>query len=208
MIHDATLKRTTDIATRWYRPDAPVDEFTAKQLADLDAGTWFDTKFAGTRIPTLEEAIRLIQTGSTTLIEHKGGDAKTLIELLEKMECTDAVVVQSFDWEFLAACRELNPTLKLGALGPPKTWNGKTLTNDEKVLTKEFVDHLATLGAQVIGWNRGVTPEAIEHAHDKNLKVWVYTINKPVEALALVSMGVDGIITDQPSDIRKALEAD
>lgn len=197
VIHDSTLKRTTDIATAWAREDGKVGDYPLVRLRELDAGSWFDQEFAGTKLPTLEEAIRLIQNGSTTLIERKAGDAGTLIDLLRRMDCVDQVVVQSFDWDFIRDCRALDADLVLGALGPPSRWQGRTLESAEKTLNREFVDFLATLNVQLVVWNRAVTVEAVAHAHSLGLKVWVYTIDDPAEARLLVAEGVDGIITNQ-----------
>ena len=52
VIHDATLERTTDGTGR-------VADHTLAELRALDAGSWFDPRFAGTPIPTLAEALEL-----------------------------------------------------------------------------------------------------------------------------------------------------
>ena len=72
-IHDLTLERTTDVeevfptrfveektgdkmVRRWY-----VHDFTLAEIKQLDAGSWMDQKFAGTRILTFQEAIDLVR---------------------------------------------------------------------------------------------------------------------------------------------------
>ncbi|MGH9198943.1 MAG: glycerophosphodiester phosphodiesterase family protein, partial [Acidimicrobiia bacterium] len=72
-IHDLTLERTTNVeevfphrfvtetsgstpGRRWL-----VNDFTLAELKRLDAGSWFDRKFAGARIPTFQEAIDLVR---------------------------------------------------------------------------------------------------------------------------------------------------
>ena len=45
------------------------------------------------------------------------------------------------------------------------------------------------LGASVIVWNEAVTPEDIRAANDNGLRVWVYTIDDPEKARALVALG-------------------
>lgn len=42
-------------------------------------------------------------------------------------------------------------------------------------------------------------------AHERGLKVWVYTINDVATAQQLLAVGVDGIITDNPAILWKAL---
>ena len=72
-IHDLTLERTTDVeevfpdrfvedktaatpVRRWL-----VGDFTLAEIKRLDAGSWFDRKFAGMRVPTFQEAIDLVR---------------------------------------------------------------------------------------------------------------------------------------------------
>src|SRR5690606_1623906 len=86
LLHDALLDRTTDAAERFGMKRVNVAAKTWAELRDLDAGSWFDAMFAGTQLPTLEEALATIQAGSMTLIERKAGDAKTCVELLRKQD--------------------------------------------------------------------------------------------------------------------------
>jgi glycerophosphoryl diester phosphodiesterase len=72
-IHDLTLDRTTNVeevfparssedtsgtvpVRRWL-----VADFTLAEIKQLDAGSWFDRRFAGARIPTFQEAIDLVR---------------------------------------------------------------------------------------------------------------------------------------------------
>ncbi|MGC8989034.1 MAG: glycerophosphodiester phosphodiesterase, partial [Verrucomicrobiia bacterium] len=102
VIHDGTLDRTTDATNRLGRVKVAVGALTVDELKQFDAGTWFDPKYAGTRLPLLIEALEFIQgRGGVTLIERKGGDPATLVALLRKHNWVNRVVVQSFDWRYL-----------------------------------------------------------------------------------------------------------
>lgn len=73
-IHDLTLERTTNVEEVF--PDRFVEvkegpqagkhwlvnDFTLAEIKRLDAGSWFDKKFAGATIPTFQEAIDLVRT--------------------------------------------------------------------------------------------------------------------------------------------------
>ncbi len=196
VMHDPTLDRTTDAVARWGRKDVRTDQTATAQIKALDAGAWFSPAFAGTRVPLLTEALDTIQRGSVTLIEHKAGDADTCARLLRARGLINRVVIQSFDWEFLRALHALASELTLGALGP---------TGPEKSLSPAQAAAVVALGARIIVWNEAVTPEGIRAAHDGGLKVWVYTVDDPEKARALVALGVDGIITNRPALIRGAL---
>jgi glycerophosphoryl diester phosphodiesterase len=205
VIHDPTLDRTTDLHSLWNQTNVAVAHRYAAELAQLDAGAWFSPLFARTTIPLLSQALDLIQPSAVTLIEHKSGDPSTLITLLRDKNLIDHVVVQSFDWTFLRQCRELAPNLVLGALGPPSSRNGRELSDSEKWLTPAFLEEIQTTGAQIAVWNSRILPGIPAETHRRNLRLWVYTINDPAAAALLVSLGVNGIITDNPALIWKAL---
>jgi len=67
------------------------------------------------------------------------------------------------------------------------------------------LDDLQKTGAKVAAWNRRVSKDAVQLAHERGLKVWAYTINDPALANRLLDMGVDGLITNNTSLIWKTL---
>jgi glycerophosphoryl diester phosphodiesterase len=150
---------------------------------------WFAPRFAGTRIPTLAEALDAIQPGAMTLVEHKTGDAATCVALLAGKNVLERVVVQSFDWRFIADCRRLAPTLILGALG-------------KQEMTPAKLTEMQRAGANLVGWcDRDITPQAIAAAHACGLKAWVFTVDEPQRARQLIADGIDGIISNVPGTI-------
>lgn len=195
VFHDKHLDRTTNAKKLW---GGEKIELTGKSLAELeqlDAGLWFGEKFKGTKLPRLDESIDAIQNGSMTLIERKHGDAATCVKLLRDKKLIDNVVVQAFDWDYLADCHKLAPELVLGALG-------------HEEVTAEKLDQVAKTGAKVVGWeDKYTTPETIRQIHDRGWKAWVWTVDDPARAVALVAAGADGIITNRPADVRRAVEA-
>ncbi len=205
VFHDPTLDRTTNAGQLWGGENHHIAERSLEELKELDAGNWFSSQFAGAEIPTLEEALNIIQENAITLIERKEGDARTLIELLRRMEYLDDVHIQSFDWEFLADCRELALDVPLGALGPPRREDGSRYPYEERFLDKAFLHRIESTGANVVGWNRQVTRESVREAQSRGFKVWIYTINDLDTALELLAMGVDGIISENPPIVWKAL---
>ena len=72
-LHDASLERTTNVEELF--PDRSVsisiegktikawvaNDFTLAEIKRLDAGSWFDKKFAGEKVPTFDDAIALIR---------------------------------------------------------------------------------------------------------------------------------------------------
>lgn len=189
VIHDDNLNRTTDAQVLLGKEKIPVASLAAAELGKLDAGTWFDEEFKGTRLPTLVESLAAIQAGSTTLIERKAGDAAALVKLLEKEGLTDRVVVQAFDWEFVKECRKLSPTMTLCTL------SGKA-ANEEQIRAA------AATGADVIVWNHEkLRAPQIELIHQLGKKAWVYTIDDPKRAAEFMAAGIDGVITNKPAEM-------
>lgn len=189
VFHDKTLKRTTDAAAVFGKADVSVGDKRLSELRRLDAGAWFDASFRGTPIPTLDEALEVIQQGSYTLIERKSGDASTCLELLREKNLLQHVVVQAFDWKFIADCHRLAPDLPLGALG------GEELTADK-------LQAIGQTGCRVVGWDqKHLGPAQIAAIHQRGLRAWAYTVNDPARAQELIQAGIDGLITDVPAKL-------
>ena len=211
VIHDPELDRTTDARKHWPQDQRiKVADKTAAEIKSLDAGAWFDPKFAGTKIPTLAEALDTIQKGNVTLIERKAGEPAACIKLLQRKALVNAVVMQAFDWKFLKDFHQELPEQVLGALGPPThSSNGQKIDGrrleSEKQLSAKWLEDLMQTGAKVVVWNQQVSKEAVALAHERGLKVWVYTINDPELANRLLDMGVDGIITNNTSLIWRTI---
>ncbi len=189
VIHDSILDRTTNAEEVLGQPKLVVGNQRLEDLQKLDVGSWFDDKFAGARLPTLLQSLAVIQPRSVTLIERKAGDAPALVRLLQEQKLLEQVVVQAFDFEFVAACRRLSPTLALGALC------GKTANIEQ-------IKAAADTGADLIVWNHEkLGREQVDHIHQLGKKAWVYTVDDPARARLLVSWGIDGIITNTPAEI-------
>jgi glycerophosphoryl diester phosphodiesterase len=199
VMHDYTLDRTSNAADQLRATKIRVDARNADEIAKFDVGSWFHSRFASERTPRLDEALDFIQQRGVTLIERKAGDAATCVELLKRKNLVNALIVQAFDWEYLTEFHQLEPKQVLGALGPPSTRDGKRLTDDEKKLSAAWIDEAEKTGARAVVWSRSVDKDAIDYAHRKGLKIWVYTINESDLANRLLDAGVDGIITDNPA---------
>jgi glycerophosphoryl diester phosphodiesterase len=189
VIHDEILDRTTDAQRLLGQSGLLVTDFALADLRKLDAGAWFDDRFKGSQLPTLVESLDIIQSRSVTLIERKAGDAATLVRLLEQKNLLDKVVVQAFDWKFVAACRKLAPHLALGTL------SGKPASDEQ-------IQAAAATGADVIVWDhQKIGREQIALIHKLGKKAWAYTIDDPQRAQQLTAAGLDGVITNKPAEI-------
>jgi glycerophosphoryl diester phosphodiesterase len=200
VIHDADLDRTTDARRRWRGKRIKVESKTAAEIQSLDAGAWFHPRYAGTKVPLLEEALQCVGRRSLALIERKAGDATTCARLLRARKLVNRIVVQSFDWQFLCALHQQLPEQVLAALGPPSRLpDGRKPRNVRRRLSEAWLDRMVETGAKVVVWGRLLSGRAVRAAHERGLKVWVYTIDKPQLTARLIELGVNGIITNNPS---------
>lgn len=204
VIHDRFLERTTGPRRRLRRRRVRVSARTAAEIQALDAGAWFNKNFRGVTVPSLAEALEFIcRYGGIALIEHKSGDAGTLVDLLRRLHLINKVVVISFDWKFLRELHEMEPRQILGALGPPaRLSNGRRPVHLRRRLSTRLSE-VAKTGAPIVVWHRRVSRRSIQLANRRNMQVWVYTVNQLKLARKLVKLGVRGIITDHPGTITR-----
>lgn len=195
VIHDDTLDRTTD-------GEGKVAAFTLAELKKLDAGSWFSAEFAGERIPTLEEALRLAKGRILVNVEIKteavghGVVAKTL-EVIDELDMKDNVVISSFDPKALSKARELDPHIRTASL-----FNAEL----QKGMSPEAV--MAEVGSN--GFNlsrRQVDAGIVAACHRLARPVSVYTVNEINEMERLIRLGVNAIFTDRPDRLLRVLAA-
>lgn len=192
-IHDETLDRTTDSRRQFGRDHVTVPSRSAAELTTLDAGAWKGTEHAGARVPTLADALDTIQSHAFTMIEHKAGDPERLVALLREKNVVDDVLVQSFDWGWLAEVKRLEPRLTLAALGSRR-------------LTPERLAEIDALGVTMVHWDHeALTLEDLAALHDRGYLVCAYTVDSDFGLLGCIEAGLDAITTDLPSRLRELL---
>jgi len=239
-LHDLTLERTTNVEEVFpdrFRVDvsedqspgdasasAPkkhwyVSDFTLGEIKQLDAGSWFNAKFRGAKVPTFQEAIDLArgkaglypETKAPEVYGKRGFDMEgLLIEILKKNRLDSPgadpktpVIIQSFSAESLRKLRSglktKLPLIFLIGADPQNKW----LSVDGLKTVKEF-------GAG-IGPSKGLierNPEIVKWAHQAGLTVTPYTFRsastgrfKDVREEMrhfLFDYGVDAVFTDNP----------
>src|SRR4051794_14616879 len=89
-MHDETLDRTTD-------GSGPVRAVTLDEVKRCDAGSWFAPRFAGARVPTLEELFRRYGEQARFYIETKSpeiypGMEEALLALIGRYRLGERVI--------------------------------------------------------------------------------------------------------------------
>lgn len=193
VVHDFTVDETTD-------GTGTVADMTLDELKSLDAGSWFDAKFAGTRIPTLSEVFTAVGDKLYINVEIKHitaedtGIEQAVADCIERYSMKRRVIVSCFNPLVLKRFRTIMPDVPLGYLQSPETMAGKT---QALMGSNEYeARHL---------YRSMVNAAQMEFAAEYKHRVNVWTVNDPDLAKSLVEQGVHGIMTDDPAAIVKAL---
>lgn len=188
VIHDSSVDRTTD-------GEGKVSEMTLQELQSLDAGGWFDPAFRGERIPTLEDVLLLMRGKATPVIEVKVASreiAGPLAETLKRLDMTRHAYVTTFYGGPLRALQTLAPDLSRAVLVTPLSSPSGRALNLRAGTTQAY--HAA------------LERDKIDHAHSLGLEVHAWTVNRIEDMNQMISMGIDGITTDEVSTLRQVLK--
>lgn len=190
VIHDAYVDRTTD-------GTGLVVDLTLAQLKALDAGGWYDSRYAGQRIPTLDEVLAWARGRVPLAIEIKNGPVfypdieGKVVALIRAHEMVDQVIVISFDHTCLprvkAHCAEISTgILYVGQLADPVS-----------AAAAAQADSLRPAWAHV-------TAETVQVAHQAGLTVEPWGSNADYDHL--IQLGVDAVTADHPAAVRELLD--
>jgi glycerophosphoryl diester phosphodiesterase len=198
VIHDKTTKRTAGL-------DRNVAEQNLVELRALDAGAWKGARWAGEKIPSLEEVIATIPEGRRLFIEIKCGP-EVLPELervvKESGKKSEQLTIICFNYETLKLARERFPELALFWLvAPTKESNGLLPAVDE-LITKAKSAKFEGLN---VDYRFAIDDRFVSRVKDAGLKLYIWTVNDPAVARRLAALGADGITTDRPGWLREQL---
>lgn len=176
VIHDAKVDKTTN-------GKGLVNEFTMNQIEQL-------VTEKGEKVPTLEEALEFLDKKVKILIELKEtGLEKKVLRLVSEKGLEKNVIIVSFLEEALRNVRELDEEVETGLI---------------YVRHKNPINAALELRAKyLLPLYRFTHTANVQKAHEKGLKVIVWTINTHEEVTKYIKKGVDGIASDKP-DILKA----
>ncbi|MFW5995690.1 MAG: glycerophosphodiester phosphodiesterase [Halanaerobiaceae bacterium] len=197
VIHDTSVERTTDGSGK-------VSEMTLDALKKLDAGSWFDSKFSGERIPLLREVFALLGKDIIYNIEIKTdlfSDTENwrklihrTLEVVERYTYQDNVIFTSFDLQALLAILSLNQDYFTALID----WR-----RGEEVDKISIVEHIG-----IKGWfphRKIASKNIIDTAKDKELLVLCGTGKNrdklKQDVTMLLEYGVNGVSTNYPGEV-------
>jgi len=180
VIHDETLDRTTSGRGR-------VESYTFEELRAFDAGM-------GERIPSLEEVLRCVRPSRAVLfIELKVVEAaEPSLSAVKELGMENRVYIISFHPEALERVGSAAPHVRTGLIFAK---------------TGGWMELASELGCRaVLPKYTLTTPGLVEEAHRRGLEVYTWNVDEPREAVRYAAMGVDGIGTNFPDVILRALK--
>lgn len=188
-IHDEMTDRTAGVCLE-------VAATHSSRLRRLDVGRCKHAKFAGERIPYLEEVLRTVPAGRQLFIEIKCGPG-ILPPLVETVTCSgrqSQVVLIGFDLETMQAAKELLPEV-------PAYWlcdKRLVLSYGHSIIAQAKA---AGLDGLDVHWS-GLTRRFAQAVKAAGLRLYIWTVDDPAHALGLRAMGADGVTTNRPGWLR------
>jgi glycerophosphoryl diester phosphodiesterase len=174
-LHDATVNRTTDGRGR-------ISLLSLREVKRLDAGN-------GTGIPTLEEALEAAAGRTGLMLELKiRGIAQQTVETVRRTGFTGPLLYASFLHDELTHVRAADPDASVMVL-----FDRLPLPSVTRAM-KYAPSHVGLRHSKA-------TLRLIESFHRANVLVFVYTPNRPADIQRVISLGVDGIISNFPDRI-------
>ena len=190
--HDTTVDRVSD-------GSGAIADQTLVQLRTLDIGSWFDPAFAGTRIPTLKEALLCVAGMEQINIELKRPEparraelVKKTLHTVEELGLSDKVLYSSFDLSVLDEIKRRSPESRCGILYSFRTSDVIRL-RWFRTWTVAKRHHLDALNPC---FNYCLSPGYRRRCHRHGLEIYVWGIPSARAMKWYRNLSVDGIITD------------
>lgn len=186
LLHDDNFKRTCNV-------DKKPSEMTLEEIKKLEAGSWFDQKFKGEKIPTLEEVMDYSRGKVKLNIEIKGSKItknirKAVVDLIKSKDYINDCIVTSLNYDDILEVEKLEPKIKTGYII-------FVAFGDLKSLKTDFYSIEAV----------NVNEKFINNAHSLGREVHVWTVNEEGQMEEMIKLGVDNIITDYDYKLRALL---
>lgn len=179
VVHDSDLMKLAKVNRKIW-------DMTLVELKQIDIGSWFGEEFSSERIPTLREVLEEVRGRAFLLIELKyyGHDQQLeqrVVDAVEQAGMVEEVAFMSLQRSGIDKLQKLRPDWKIG------------------LLLSKTIGRLSNLEMDFLAVNMGTTnPALIRQAHAGGKELFVWTVNDQVSMSRMMSLGVDGVITDEP----------
>lgn len=180
VIHDRDLKKIAN-------SDLRVFDRSLAELQSMDIGSWKNPSFSNQRIPTLQQLLAICKNRVSVIIELKYYGQETRLEervvnIVEAAGMQDQIAVMSLSYAGIQKLKSIRPEWKAGLLSSVAIGDITRLDVDFLAINANFASR-----------------SFIKMAHRRGQEVLVWTVNDPISMSAMMSKGVNGIITDYPA---------
>lgn len=185
LLHDTTIDRTSN-------SNGDVTSYTYNQLLQFDFGSWFSTRYALTRIPTLEEFLKFCKyTGVHPYLELKYSgtteeNVRQVVNLVKKYGMMNNCTFASAEYTFLNLIVTENPTAKV-------LLSCQTMGSAELNYAKALKTDANRVGIAVYTYN--LTEQNAIDCMNNDLELEMWVVNGE-SAIPLIHPYVTGVITD------------
>ncbi len=194
LMHDDLLARTTN-------GRGEVAQYDLDELQALDVGSWFDKRFAGERIPTLEAVLELCLALDLDInLEIKPCPGRQHETARRCVEVVRACWPSSRPWPLLSSFAIAS--LEEARLRAPEQPRG-LLIGRPTARALAMLDRLECVSLHCD--QKRVSTELVRALAASGRPLLCYTVNDPARAQLLRAIGVASIITDRPAEIGAAV---
>lgn len=197
VFHDKKLERTSE-------GKGLVKKHAAEELTRIDNGSWFSSRFSRERIPLLHDVLPLAKHNVALNIEIKpdvessnGLPAEEmLVEVLAKARVLHHSMITSFNHKMIKRVKHLRHDIAAGIIYNPITDFRRSPSQLAAAAHAEFF----------ICSKYQVNHDVVDDVHKNGLKIFVYGISSERDTGRMLRLDVDGIISNNPALVRKAIE--
>ena len=185
-LHDDTINATSD-------GTGNIHLMTYDQVLQYDFGSWFSNYYTGTKIPKLEDVLKLFTKAGVIPVIRWHDNANSTIRdkifsLLEMNGLRNKAIIIGFDLTVLASLKTLYPDYQYGY---------SNIGVNEELTQQKCEEVISALGQNAIIDFEGVpSKQLVKLAHSNNLIIGAWFINTIANLYNAIDNGVDYIKTD------------
>jgi glycerophosphoryl diester phosphodiesterase len=209
VIHDPSLLHSSLRKSR-------VARLTSEELGQIDVGTLFNRRhralarvqYMKQTVPTLESVFKLMvnspRQNTVCYVEMKAAREKksnlslaaAVVEIIQRHSFHDRVIVISFNLPAIAAVKEMDPSIRTGALFGPRQ-------RATKSVSKIISSALKSEASEILLHHLIAKPRILAQALEANLNPVVWTVDDPSWVARARESRVHALMTNNPAKMLK-----
>ena len=198
VFHDKKLNRTSG-------GHGLLKKLSARELTQLDNGSWFSRKFARERIPLLRDVLPLTKQGIMINIEIKPDVTSAnnlsveeeIVKIVSKAKATHRIMFSSFNHFMMKAIKRIDDSIVTGILYNPIA---DFRHSPSQLAARAHADIFICSKYQL-------NSDVMHDAHKNDCRVYVYGVKSERDVERMVRLGADGLIADNPAMVKRVCKS-